>query len=61
MKSDNNSKQDFSEIIELLIWAYKQGYSHASHVLKETLPDHKKLTEMFSNALNENKSEDLKK
>jgi len=61
MKSDNNSKQDFSEIIELLIWAYKQGYSQASNVLKETMLDHKKLAEMFSNALNENKSEDLKK
>ncbi len=58
---DNNSKQDFSEIIELLIWAYTQGYNHAGQILKETIPDHKKLTEMFSNALNKNQPEDSKK
>lgn len=46
-----NKKQEFNEIIELLIWSYKQGYLHASHVLKDTVPDDAKLGEMFKEAL----------
>ena len=46
-------KQDFKEIVDLLIWSYKQGYLHAGSVIKETVPDEKKLAEMFEKALSE--------
>jgi hypothetical protein len=49
-KKENN---DFTEIVQLLIWAYKQGYMHAGAVLKDTIPDDKKLSEMFEKALTE--------
>ncbi len=44
-------QRDFKEIVELLIWSYKQGYMHAGAVLKDTIPDDKKLSEMFEKAL----------
>lgn len=52
-----SKKQEYSEIIELLIWAYTQGYMHASQVLKDTMPAKDKLAEMFQKALEENNKE----
>ena len=49
--SKKEKSQDFKEIVELLIWSYKQGYMHAGAVLKDTIPDDKKLSEMFEQAL----------
>jgi hypothetical protein len=46
-------QKDFKEIVELLIWSYKQGYMHAGAVLKDTIPDDKKLAGMFEKALAE--------
>ena len=43
-KKDNN---DFTEIVQLLIWAYKQGYMHAGAVLKDTIPDDKKCYQLL--------------
>jgi hypothetical protein len=46
-----NKKNEYSEIIELLIWAYTQGYMHASQILKDTIPAKEKLAKMFEDAL----------
>lgn len=43
--------KNYEEIVQLLIWAYKQGYMHATDVLKSTVPDDKQLTQMFENAM----------
>lgn len=51
--SNTEPKQDFKEIVDLLIWSYKQGYLHAGSIIKETVPDDKKLAEMFEKALSE--------
>ena len=40
-----------NEIIELIMWAYQQGYSDAAKVLTETIPDKDKLKEMFEKIL----------
>jgi hypothetical protein len=43
--------QDFNEIVKLLIWAYKQGYSHAAEVVKGTVPKEEALEKMFKDAM----------
>jgi hypothetical protein len=48
--------KDYNEIIQLLIWAYKQGYLHASQVLKDTVPDDKQLYEMFKKSIEDKQS-----
>jgi len=48
-----SKKQEYSEIVELLIWAYTQGYQHASQVVKDTIPKHETLAKMFEDALKE--------
>ena len=54
----NEKKEvEFEEIIELLTWAYKQGYLHASQVLKETVPNDSALSKMFVDALKNRKQE----
>jgi predicted RND superfamily exporter protein len=40
--------QDFNEIVKLLIWAYKQGYSHAAEVVKGTVPKEEALEKTFT-------------
>ncbi len=45
--------KDYSEMVQLLVWSYKQGYIHASEVLKGSVPDDKKLQEMFKKSLEE--------
>ena len=52
-----SKKQEYSEIVELLIWAYTQGYMHANQILKDAIPAKDKLAEMFQKALEENKKE----
>ena len=52
-----SKKQEYSEIVELLIWAYNQGYMHASQILKDTMPAKDKLAEMFKNALKEGEND----
>ena len=48
--------KDYNEIVQLLVWAYKQGYIHASEVLKGSVPENKKLEEMFKKSLEEKQS-----
>jgi len=57
-KTKMNKKQEYSEIVELLIWAYTQGYMHASQILKDTMPAKDKLAKMFEDALKENKKDE---
>jgi len=54
-------EKEYSEIIQLLIWAYKQGYMHATEVLKETVPDDKQLSKMFKNAMEQQKGKPKEK
>lgn len=37
-----------SELINMLVWAYTQGYQHASEVLKSTVPTEEQLKDMFA-------------
>ena len=47
------SNTEYSEIIQLLIWAYTQGYQHAAQIVNDALPKHETLAKMFEEALKE--------
>jgi len=53
MKTEDTPQ--FAEMIDLLVWAYKQGYSHAAEVVKSTVPKEEQLQEMFKNAMDPKK------
>jgi len=40
--------KEFDELIDLLSWAYVQGYKHASDVVAQTVPKSDKLKDMFT-------------
>ena len=46
-------EKEYSEIVQLLIWAYTQGYQHAAQIVQETMPKHETLAKMFEKALKE--------
>ena len=45
--------KEFDELIDLLSWAYVQGYKHASDVVTQTVPKSDKLKEMFTEMMKE--------
>jgi len=36
------------ELIDMLVWAYVQGYQHAAEVVKSTVPTEEQLKDMFA-------------
>ena len=51
------TEKEYSEIVQLLIWAYTQGYQHAAQMVQETMPKHENLAKMFEDALKEKQQE----
>ncbi len=53
--------KEFNELIELLSWAYQQGYKHASEVVSQTVPNTDKLNDMFKKMMKERDQQTQKK
>mgnify|MGYP001384944864 CR=1 FL=1 len=53
--------KEFDELIDLLSWAYVQGYKHASDVVAQTVPQSDKLKEMFTKMMKEKQEKENQK
>ena len=53
--------KEFDELIDLLSWAYVQGYKHASDVVSQTVPQSDKLKEMFTKMMKEKQEKENQK
>ena len=52
--------KEFDELIDLLSWAYVQGYKHASDVVAQTVPAPDKLKDMFTKMMKDKQEKENK-